>query len=91
MASTPQLRIRIPEQTYAEEVGDEYNAFGDLCQYIKSAESCGTCLIDDDACTLCLATASKKSSTCETMIADCIAWYERWSCTLRKRKHDKTK
>lgn len=91
MASTPQLRIRIPEQTYVEEVGDEYNAFGELCQYIRPTESCGTCPIDDDACTLCLATASKKSSTCRLMIEECIEWFERWSCTLRKRKHDKTK
>jgi len=92
MATTPPLRIRIPRSSYEENVGDEYVAFGDLCQYIKPSEACGTCPIDDaDACTLCLALALKKSTTHRSLIDECMAWFDRWFKVLLKRKHDAKK
>lgn len=92
MAATPPLRIRIPRSSYEENVGDEYVAFGDLCQYIKPTEACGTCPIDDeDTCTLCLALAVKKSTTHRSLMDECLVWFERWCITLTKRKNDKAK
>jgi len=91
MATTPPLRIRIPYSSYEENVGDEYVAFGDLCQYIKATEACGTCPIDDkDACTMCFALAMKKPDTHTSLVDKCSVWFDRWFKTLLKRKTEKT-
>ena len=91
MATTPPLRIRIPARSYEEENGDEFTAFGDLCQYIKPSESCGTCPIEDeDACTLCLAVAIKKPIENRVIYNKCITWFDRWFRTLLVRKKNAT-
>lgn len=89
MATTPPLRIRIPYSSYEENVGDEFVAFGDLCQYIKPTEACGTCPVDhEDACTLCLALALKKPTTHKTLVSECMICFDKWFKTLLKRKQD---
>lgn len=90
MATTP-LRIRIPVRSREEEDGDEFSTFGDLCQYIKPSEICGTCPVEHkDACTLCLAMGIKKKINNNVLYNECITWFDRWFRTLLLRKKHAT-
>jgi hypothetical protein len=89
--ATTSLRIRIPPRSREEEDGDEFVAFGDLCQYIKPSEFCGTCPVEhEDACTLCLAVAIKKTIDNRVLYNKCITWFDRWFRTLLLRKRNAT-
>ena len=84
------LRIRIPPRTYEEENGMEYIVFNDLCQYIKSDEMCGTCEIDEDACSMCMALHLKKPMKSNALFNECLQHFDIWFRVLIKRKKDST-
>jgi len=87
-----QLRIRIPPRTLEEEVGEEFNAFGYLCQFIKPTESCGTCQIShEDACSMCLAMALKNPKAVGYGLARQMHHYSHWFKILLERKENLTK
>jgi len=85
-----QLRIRIPPRTYEEENGMEYVVFNDLCRYIKSDEMCGTCEIDEDACSMCMALNLKKPMKSNVLFNECLQHFDIWFRILIKRKKDST-
>lgn len=91
MATTSQrLSIRIPPSSYEEEIGAEYNAFGELCQYIKPTEACGTCSEDnhEDACGMCKALAVKNVTKSRTIYNERQTWFNWWFKILLGRKRD---
>jgi hypothetical protein len=84
------LRIRIPRQTYDEEVGDEYATFGELCMYIRPYEACGLCNIENERmCSMCFALHSRKIIDDPALLHKCLDHFDRWFRTLLKRKKEK--